>query len=392
MAYRPPLAPRPPAAGRRMKRRTFLTWGAVAAAGAAGITAPIAWDLATRTPSRAAGADIPPPYGAAFRRPPVLRPYETGTDERGLFAKYTVTETAGRASILPGLSTAVYGYNGLFPGPTIAVDRGTRVQLRVRNQLPAVHPLFGHDFETSTHLHGSASLPQYDGYANDVTAVGSYKEYEYPNFQGARTLWYHDRAVDHTSQNVYSGLLAQYHLYDEFERGQLPRDEFDVPLVLTDALFAGDGSLSFQDQNHAGLYGDVIVVNGVAWPTMKVKRRVYRFRVLDRLGVALLPATFEQRRTTHDRGHRRWLDVGPASRGRVPAGRRRTVRGAHRLRPLCRRHAGGPAQRQQPAQRRLRRHRQGHALRSHRRGLRRGEQRHPRPARRSAQERSRRWR
>ncbi|MGI8683053.1 MAG: multicopper oxidase family protein [Mycobacteriales bacterium] len=257
-----------------------MTWGAVAAAGAAGITAPIAWDIATRTPSRAAGADIPPPYGAAFRRPPVLLPYETGTGERGPFAKYTVTETAGRPKVLPGLSTAVYGYNGLFPGPTIAVDRGTWVQLRVRNQLPAVLPLFGHVFETSTHLHGSASLPQYDGYANDVTVVGSYKEYEYPNFQGAHTLWYHDHAVDHTSQNMYSGLLGQYHLYDAFERGQLPRDEFDVRLVLTDALFAGDRSLAFEDQNHAGLYGDVIVVNGVAWPTMKIKRRVYRFRVL----------------------------------------------------------------------------------------------------------------
>jgi FtsP/CotA-like multicopper oxidase with cupredoxin domain len=38
--------------------------------------------------------------------------------------------------------------------------------------------------------------------------------------------------------------------------------------------------LGFNDNGHAGLWGDVIMVNGVPWPTMKVKPRIYRFRVL----------------------------------------------------------------------------------------------------------------
>jgi hypothetical protein len=45
------------------------------------------------------------------------------------------------------------------------------------------------------HLHGSGSLPQYDGYASDLTPPGFYKDYHYPNFQPARTLWYHDHGV-----------------------------------------------------------------------------------------------------------------------------------------------------------------------------------------------------
>ena len=105
--------------------------------------------------------------------------------------------------------------------------------LKVRNQLPAVHPQFGHPFDTSTHLHGSASLPQYDGYASDVTPSGYVKDYHYPNFQPARTLWYHDHGVHFTAQNAYGGLAAQYHLHDPVERALLPQGEFDVPITIT---------------------------------------------------------------------------------------------------------------------------------------------------------------
>ena len=39
----------------------------------------------------------------------------------------------------------------------------------------------------------------FDGWAEDLTPVGSYKDYYYPNAQAARTLWYHDHAIDHTA-------------------------------------------------------------------------------------------------------------------------------------------------------------------------------------------------
>jgi spore coat protein A, manganese oxidase len=46
-------------------------------------------------------------------------------------------------------------------------------------------------------------------------------------------------------------------------------------------MFAADGTLGFDDHDHSGLWGDVVLVNGVPWPVMKVKKRVYRFRVLN---------------------------------------------------------------------------------------------------------------
>ena len=147
------------------------------------------------------------------------------------------------------------------------------------NQLPSIHPSLGQATATSVHLHGSASLPQFDGYASDVTRRGWFKDYEYPNFQPARTLWYHDHGVHHTAENAYAGLYAQYHMHDRAERELLPQGEFDVPVTVADALFDANGALTI-GENQSGLWGDVILVNGRPWPVMKVKRRIYRFRFL----------------------------------------------------------------------------------------------------------------
>jgi FtsP/CotA-like multicopper oxidase with cupredoxin domain len=186
-----------------------------------------------------------------------------------------------RAQVLPGLTATAYGYNGHVPGPTVKVRRGRRSVIRFRNHLPANNPVSGTEFTTSVHLHGSGSLPQYDGYASDVTPPGFYKDYHYPNFQPARTLWYHDHGVHHTAENAYSGLYAQYHMHDKAEMDLLPQGEFDVPLTVVDAMFDAGGQLAYDDNSHSGLWGDVITVNGSAWPVMRVKRRVYRFRVLN---------------------------------------------------------------------------------------------------------------
>ncbi len=254
--------------------------GGLGILGVGGLAVPLGGGLQAKSASRLASRNMPKPYAAAFIRPPVLR-YAAMSDANGPYRLYAVTEQRSVARIVNGLDTPVYGYNGSVPGPTIRVPQGTRVKLRVRNQLPAVHPSFGHAFNTSTHLHGSASLPQFDGYADDITHPGDYKDYWYPNWQPARTLWYHDHNVHTTAQNAYSGLAAQYHISDEAERDLLPQGTYDVPLTITDAMFAADGSLGYDDNSHSGLWGDVILVNGRPWPVMQVKRKIYRFRILN---------------------------------------------------------------------------------------------------------------
>jgi FtsP/CotA-like multicopper oxidase with cupredoxin domain len=93
-------------------------------------------------------------------------------------------------------------------------------------------------------------------------------------------MWYHDHDHHLTAQNVFSGLAAFYAVSDQFERAQLPQGEFDVPLMVSDMSFNADGSVRFDDTQHVGFMGDVVLVNGVPWPRMLVKPRVYRFRIL----------------------------------------------------------------------------------------------------------------
>ena len=95
------------------------------------------------------------------------------------------------------------------------------------------------------------------------------------------------------------GLAAQYHLHDDVESGlSIPKwefgreaftkpgldgiaQQFDLPLVLADKMFSANGEFRYDDAGHTGLWGDVVLVNGVPWPNLKVYKRKYRFRVLN---------------------------------------------------------------------------------------------------------------
>jgi FtsP/CotA-like multicopper oxidase with cupredoxin domain len=263
-------------------RRDVLRLGGLGALGVAGVAGlPWGTGLGAKSASELAESRLQP-FRQRFVRPQVARPSRSRRDSDGQWVDvYELSMRRSRAQVLPGVTTTVFGYDGLVPGPTIKVRRGRRSVVRFRNHLPALHPTLGHEFTTSVHLHGSGSLPQFDGYASDVTPPGFFKDYHYPNFQPARTLWYHDHGVHHTAENAYSGLFAQYQMHDAAEMDLLPQGEFDVPLTVVDAMFAANGNLAYDDNSQSGLWGDVITVNGRAWPVMKVKRRVYRFRILN---------------------------------------------------------------------------------------------------------------
>lgn len=83
--------------------------------------------------------------------------------------------------VFPNLKPAqLVGYDGISPGPTFVIPRGTESVVRFINQA---------ERENSVHLHGSPSRAPFDGWAEDVTFPGQYKDYYYPNFQSARLLW-----------------------------------------------------------------------------------------------------------------------------------------------------------------------------------------------------------
>ena len=269
----------------QVSRRDVLKFSAL---GAAAVALPLERVVRAKTVSQIAASKLPAPYTMPFAVPPVIDGRGGGT--------VRLDQVAKQVSIIPGFQTTIFGYalpgqGPTTPGPTIHTQRGTPLTVMQANKLPSAHPFLNYDPWTSTHLHGSASKPQYDGYASDITKVGQTKRYVYPNKQDARTLWYHDHGVHHTAENAYMGLAAQYHLHDDVEKGlSIPKwmwdgrpatDQYDLPLILADKMFSSNGEFRYDDAGHTGLWGDVVLVNGVPWPNLKVKKRLYRFRILN---------------------------------------------------------------------------------------------------------------
>ncbi len=209
--------------------------------------------------------------------------------------------------------TTLWGYNGMFPGPTFDVRRGQPIAVNWKNDLPSRHLLpidFAihgaetdkPDVRTVVHLHGARVLPDSDGYpeawfTRNFARTGPFfrnRTYHYPNDQRAATLWYHDHALGVTRLNVYAGLAGMYLLRDAVEASlDLPSGQFEVPLIIQDRILDPDGSLIYPVQVPGDpddrvpkvwipeFFGDVVLVNGKVWPYLAVEPRPYRFRVLN---------------------------------------------------------------------------------------------------------------
>jgi spore coat protein A len=198
------------------------------------------------------------------------------------------------------VATPIWGYDGEFPGPTIVSRRGRTTIVTHRNELPV---------PVSVHLHGGHTPAGDDGYPTDLlfppgfdgdmtmagTMTHGRRDYTYPMRQRAATLWYHDHRMDFTGPGVWRG-LAGFHLVTDDEEAALPLPpgERDIPLMITDRSFEADGSLRYPSLDPtllhtpgvtsryaAGVLGDVILVNGVAWPYAPVAGARYRFRLLN---------------------------------------------------------------------------------------------------------------
>jgi spore coat protein A len=196
--------------------------------------------------------------------------------------------------------TRLWGYDGLYPGPTIEASVGQQVTvnwindlrdstgaLRTEHYLPVDLCMHGPDTEgptprTVVHLHGGHVPPESDGYPEDTFLPGNQATYVYENNQLPATLWYHDHALGITRLNVMMGLAGAYLLRDDFENAlNLPANEFEIPLVIQDRSFNPDGTLSYPATWQDHFFGDKIVVNGKVWPFLNVQRGKYRFRLFN---------------------------------------------------------------------------------------------------------------
>ncbi|KAJ9153124.1 hypothetical protein P3X46_026601 [Hevea brasiliensis] len=217
---------------------------------------------------------------------------------------------------LPPTPVFAYGVsknNATVPGPTIEAIHIVDTYVTWENHLPLKHilpwdptiptaiPATKKGIPTVVHLHGSIGEPESDGHAESWFTNGfvekgptwTKKTYHYHNFQQPGNLWYHDHAMGLTRVNLLAGLVGAYiirHPEVEAPLGLPYGDEFDRILMVFDRSFSINGSIymnstgnnpSIHPQWQPEYFGDAIIVNGKAWPRMTVRRRKYRFRIIN---------------------------------------------------------------------------------------------------------------
>jgi spore coat protein A len=230
-----------------------------------------------------------------------------------------ITQRAALAQLHSQLPpTRVWTYEGSFPGPTIEVRRGQRLDVIWENAITGCFPVHaveppredatadpGRDGAplradvaalppwTVVHLHGARTDAGNDGWPENGVLPGEAQLSRYPNEQRATALWYHDHAMGITSLNVMAGLVGMYLIRDDEEDAlRLPRGKREVPLILCDRNLDTDahgdltGDLLYKtttspDGVKLPFSGPFTLVNGVIWPFLKVEACWYRFRVLN---------------------------------------------------------------------------------------------------------------
>ncbi len=196
----------------------------------------------------------------------------------------------GERKFLNGKTTHTLGYNGDYLGPSIRVNRGDEVIIRVNNSLRE---------PTTVHWHGADVPAESDGGPHQGIAPGESWDAVFRVQQQAATLWYHPHFVGTTGEQVYEGLAGLFIIEDENSGNlNLPMEYGvdDIPVILQERRFDRNGKFSYQpsmpDKMH-GYFGNKILVNGAILPYKNVPRGPVRLRMLNGSNSSLLRITFD---------------------------------------------------------------------------------------------------
>ncbi len=189
---------------------------------------------------------------------------------------------------------ATWGYNGNILGPTLKLQRGQSVQIKIINQLPE---------ETTLHFHGLVVGGDVDGGPQAKIAAGAEREVNFTVNQPAATCWYHPHLHGRTGYQVAMGLAGMIVIEDP-QSGQLQLPSQwgvdDIPLIFQDKkLNTQKGTLDYAltpMTAAVGWFGDIPLTNGQIYPQHAIPRAIIRLRLLNACNARSLDITTSDKR------------------------------------------------------------------------------------------------
>ncbi|MDA1028448.1 MAG: multicopper oxidase family protein [Bacteroidetes bacterium] len=171
-----------------------------------------------------------------------------------------------------GKEYVMMAYGGMYPGPLLRADRGSKVVVEFTNNI---------EMPTTVHWHGLRLDNAFDGVpgvTQDPILTGETFTYELI-FPDEGMFWYHPHMREDVQQDL--GLYGNM-LVDPTTKGFYGPANREVPLILDDILIDDNGLLPFGESGptHAlmGRFGNVLMVNGITDYKLQVdKGDVVRF-------------------------------------------------------------------------------------------------------------------
>jgi spore coat protein A, manganese oxidase len=281
--------------GMLWSRRGFLQAGAIA-----GASLLLPWGVSSRS-AYAKGSPTLTKFRDPLPVPALMKANASGVYHvRMRQFKQELHSEIGKVTPVWGFGNAASGFSS--PGPTFLVpaENTTRVvwynnlssDINARHFLRMDQSVLDYVHGASdnrkavVHLHGGHVSSFADGYPTQFILPTQSVTYDYAPQDRSATLWYHDHAIGNTRLNVIMGLAGGFLVRDAQERawivsGQLPDPRYEMPLVLQDRKITDAGRLAYPRQYDDTFFGDVMLVNGKAWPHLDVEPRKYRFRLLN---------------------------------------------------------------------------------------------------------------
>ncbi|MDA0684710.1 MAG: multicopper oxidase family protein [Bacteroidetes bacterium] len=156
-----------------------------------------------------------------------------------------------------GQEYVMMAYGGMYPGPLIRADRGSKVIVEFTNNI---------EMPTTVHWHGLRLDNAFDGVpgvTQDPVLTGETFTYEL-KFPDTGMYWYHPHMREDVQQDL--GLYGNM-LVNPTEEDYYAPVNREVPLILDDILVDANGLVPYGDSapTHAlmGRFGNVMMVNGV---------------------------------------------------------------------------------------------------------------------------------